>query len=163
MVAEFSAIPIEYRYRTDMVAAFIAGLVGIVLLGFLRGLPAMLVGAVAVPALLYGAMGLVADARGLILAAGKRIIITDEAIQEVDEEGRIRWAIRPAEIDMVRTETGAPVCPFTGLCSWRVEYWRLVLKDGREVRVPVWLLPGRGERFRERLLGFLGPARRAKG
>lgn len=160
---EYSAIPVEYRYRTDMAAALVAGLSGSFLLISLHGLFAVIVGVVSVLAVIYGTMGLIADARGLICYAGKRLVVADEAIQEVDEEGRIRWTIRSAEIDFVKPEIGPPVNPFSGQYGWRVEYWRFLLKDGRSIRVPVWLLPDRGKRFRQRYESLLGFTNRCGG
>ncbi|MBM3314703.1 hypothetical protein FJY71_02510 [candidate division WOR-3 bacterium] len=156
-----SAIPLEYRYRTSMSGALVAGLAGLaVALVFVRGSPALLLGAVSLWGVVYGAMGLIADARGFTRSAGKKLIITDDMMQEVDERGRILWTIRPTEIDAVRPQKGPRVYPFSGDDGWRAETWVFMLKDGREVAVPVWLLPDKGRRFRQRFENFIAFARR---
>jgi hypothetical protein len=157
------ALPMEYRYRTDMSGSAVAGLA--VLLGLLlfgRGPVAIGLGVPAVLAIAYGAFGLIADIRSLVRTAGKRVIITDDLLQEVDENGRIRWTIRPTEIDIVRPQKGPLVFPWSGPDGWRAETWTILLKDDRSITVPVWLLPDRGMRFRQRFENFVAFARRAR-
>jgi hypothetical protein len=39
----------------------------------------------------------------------------------------------------------------------RAEVWLMALKDGGSIRIPVWLLPHRGERFKNRFETFRKP------
>lgn len=156
------AIPIEYRYRTGMAGALAGGAATLlVALALSHGVAALALVAVAVVGIGYGALGLVADARGVVRAAGRRLVVTDDALQEVDERGRVLWMLRPTEIDFVRPETGPRVFPWSGSNGLRVENWLFVLKDGDQHVVPVWLLPDRGRRFKQRYESFIGFARRS--
>jgi len=163
-VSTETAIPIEYRYRTGLAATLCGGLalVGVMVL-FGSGTTGLMLALLGLGATALGMMGLLADPHGFIYSVGKRLIITDEALQEVDEKGQVRWFIRPSEIKRVNSFPGRRVMPLTGRNEWRAEVWTLELSDGRIIRIPVWLLPGRGQRFKQRFDTFLTFARTRAG
>lgn len=150
------ALPLEYRYRTSFAGSLFAGvmiLIGIVVLGggrlnfFLLVLGLILCG--------YGLVVFSADPDGFWHSVGKRLIISDECLEEVDEEWRVRWVILPGEVKTVKKHLGRPVLPFGINQNWRVEVWEIFLKDGKRVKIPVWLLPEGGRNFKQRFETFL--------
>ncbi|MEO0080181.1 MAG: hypothetical protein ABIK44_05850 [candidate division WOR-3 bacterium] len=160
LLTQEAAIPLEYRYRTGLAASLIVGigLVGITML-FSMGTIGLVIALSGLIAIALGMMGLVADPHGFIHSIGKRLIITDTALQEIDEKGQILWYIRPSEVKRVDSLPGRKVLPLVGHSEWRAEVWMIELRDGRKIRIPVWLLPGRGDRFKQRFESFLTFAR----
>uniref|UniRef100_A0A7C4GB89 Uncharacterized protein n=1 Tax=candidate division WOR-3 bacterium TaxID=2052148 RepID=A0A7C4GB89_UNCW3 len=149
------AIPLEYRYSTGLLGVFAAGsALSLLALFVMRGPVAVLLVLVALPMLLFGIVGMSADPSGIIRSAGKRLVIDDRLLQEVDELGRVKWSIAPGQVQDVRKEAGRPVLPL-GAGSWRAESWHVVLDDGRIVRICVWLLPDRGRQFKQRFQSFI--------
>lgn len=137
----------EYRYHTGLAGSLLAGALALCAALLVASGPLsialVLSGiAVAVP----GLCGLAVDARGVLRSAGKRIVVTDEEIEEVDEYGRVVWLVRPSEVRRVGVQPGRPVFPLRRV-EWRSEAWELHLSSGSRIRIPVWLLPGRGARF----------------
>ncbi|MGQ9678055.1 MAG: hypothetical protein ACUVUD_02085 [bacterium] len=104
---------------------------------------------------IYGLVGYFADPEGTWHSTGKRLIISDEFLEEVDEEWRVQWVILPGEVKTVEKHWGRPVLPFGLNRDWRVEVWDIVLKDGKRRRIPVWLLPKGGRNFKQRFEIFI--------
>lgn len=157
------ALPLEYRYSTTLAACLFVGLaiLGIMVL-FGNGASAVVPALVGLAALAIGSMGLLADPSGFVRSMGKRLIITDDMLQEVDERLQVVWAIRPEEIAGVRTINRRRIFPAGIMNGWRAEVWLMALKDGGTVRIPVWLLPHRGERFKNRFETFVRPRPRVQ-
>lgn len=149
------AIPLEYRYNTGFLGALLVGAV-LLLLGLFvfGGTLALMLAAVSLPALLLGVLGIMADPSGVVRSAGKRLVIDDDLIREVDEKGRLGWTIARRQIMDVREVSGRRVFPIVA-AGWKVESLDIVLDDQHVIRIPVWLLPGRGRRFKQRLRTFL--------
>lgn len=146
------ALPLEYRYDTRLAALLFAGTVLVVLvLVSGRGVFAPILLLAAAAAVIPGVAALAADARGFLHSAGKRVVVADELIEEVDEQGRIQWLVRPHEIRDIEVSPGRPL-----LISRRAEVWNIRLYSGTTVRIPVWLLPGQGRRFKQRFASFRG-------
>jgi len=154
------AIPLEYRYRTVFAGSLFLGfiiLIGVVVLGGGRISGFLL--ALGLGLCFYGLIIFVADPDGFWHSVGKRLIISDECLEEVDEEWRVRWVILPGEIKTVEKYLGRPILPFGIKKDWRIEVWKIVLKDGKSVRIPVWLLPENGRNFKQRFESFLAFSR----
>jgi len=158
------AIPIEYRYRTGLAGALVGGvallLASVVLV---RGPVLLLLAGMAVVAVGVGVMGLLADPDGFVRSAGKRLVVDDNVLQEVDERGRVVWSIAPGQVERVRSVPGPRVFPFGGPGAWRAESWDIALDDGRTIRIPVWLLPHRGREFKQRFRVFVDFRARVRG
>jgi hypothetical protein len=156
--ASDSALPLEYRYSTILAACFFLGLgvLGLtVVLG--NGAGALAFALAGLALLAIGSMGLLADPRGVLHSMGRRLIVTDDLLQEVDEQSQIVWTARPEEIAGVQTVSRRRVFPVGIMKDWRAEVWQMALKDGGSMRIPVWLLPHRGERFKNRFETFRKP------
>jgi hypothetical protein len=108
-------------------------------------------------------MGLLADPSGFLRSMGKRLVITDDLLQEVDEQLGVVWSLGPEEIVGVHTACRRRVFPWGIADDWRAEVWFIALKDGGTVRIPVWLLPHRGERFKNRFQAFRRPPSQPRG
>lgn len=150
------ALPIEYRYRTGFTGSLFAGLLILIAKvvmgnGNFSGV-FIIIGLILS---IYGLVGFFADPEGVWQTAGKRLIISDEYLQEVDEEWRVRWVVLPGEVKSVEKHLGRAVLPFGVNRDWRVEVWEIVLRDGKRRRIPVWLLPQRGRNFKQRFETFL--------
>jgi hypothetical protein len=151
----------EYRYSTGLAGLFFGGLAFLFgLLLFSGGGLALALAVLAVFSSIVGSMGFLADPTGFLHAMGKRLIVTDEQLQEVDEKSRIVWMLRPEEVSRVEEEPGRRVFPAGVADAWRSETWTVELRSGYRVRIPVWLLPGRGARFKQRFESFLHPPAR---
>jgi len=150
------ALPLEYRYTTWLAGCLYGGLalLGVLLMWGSGGF-ALVVALAALAASGVGSMGLLADPANFLHAAGRKLIVTDTAVQEIDEKGCVHWCARPDEILHVSVENCRLVFPWAGTAGWRAEVWVLLLKDGRRIRIPIWLLPGQGARFRQRFSTFL--------
>jgi len=162
-VAPDSALPLEYRYSTILAAFFFLGLgvLGLTVV-FGSGAGALAFALAGLALLAVGSMGLLADPRGFLRSMGRRLIVTDDLLQEVDEQLQIVWTARPEEIAGVQTVGRRRVFPVGIMKDWRAEVWLLALKDGHSIRIPVWLLPHRGERFKNRFETFRKPPPRAR-
>lgn len=154
-----AALPIEYRYQTGLAACLFGGLGGLALLLFAgRGTGALLLAAPLCGLVLYGLAALLADPSGFVNSMGKKLIVTDYVIEEVDEFANVRWQLRCGELAGVRTVLHRPVLP--GISDrWSAEALELLTGDGRSFRIPVWLLPRRGIAFRYRLEDFIARGR----
>ncbi|OYD14556.1 hypothetical protein CH330_08400 [candidate division WOR-3 bacterium JGI_Cruoil_03_51_56] len=151
-----TVLPLEYRYNTRLAGALTGGtilLIGILFFG--SGPFVLVLFLLALAGIAVGLFGLIADARGFIHSIGKRLVVTDEQIQEVDEKGQMRWQVRSEDILSVHVISNRPVFPLGMANRWCAEVWSLELQSGRILRVPVWLLPDRGRRFKQRLDAFL--------
>jgi hypothetical protein len=153
-----SALPLEYRYSTILAACFFLGL-GV--LGFTvvfgSGAGALAFALAGLALLAIGSMGLLADPRGFLHSMGRRLIVTDDLLQEVDEQMQTVWTARPEEIAGIQTVSRRRVFPAGIMKDMRAEVWLMALKDGGSIRIPVWLLPHRGERFKNRFETFRKP------
>ena len=153
-----SALPLEYRYSTILAACFFLGLgvLGLTIV-FCSGAGSLVFALAGLALLAVGSMGLLADPRGFLHSMGRRLIVTDDLLQEVDEKLQIVWTARPEEIAGVETISRRRVFPAGLMQDWRAEVWQMALKDGGSIRIPVWLLPHRGERFKNRFESFRKP------
>jgi hypothetical protein len=159
-----TALPMEYRYKTWMAACLYGGAALLAwLLFFTAGPLSVLLALVSLVGVGIGLMGLFADPAGFMHAVGKKLVVTDGVLEEVDENARVLWQVRPAEIAGIHTANCRTVFPGTRTDGWRAEVWVLTLHDGSAIRIPLWLLPNRGERLKERLTELMrvGGARQA--
>jgi hypothetical protein len=151
-----SAIPIEYRYQTRFAACLYGGaavLVAMLLFG--NGVGALLLVLGCVPLIGAGLAALLADPSGFTQTMGRKLIITDSTLEEVDERHEVRWQLRRGEVVEVAESPGNAVLPIPGADNWRADAIILWTGDGRSFRIPVWLLPHRGLGLRHRLESFL--------
>lgn len=151
-----SALPIEYRYRTGFTGSLFAGgliLIASVIMG--NGNFSVVFVIIGLILSIYGLVVFFADPEGIWQSTGKRLIINDECLEEVDEEWRVRWVVLPTEVKSVEKHLGRAVLPFGVNREWRVEVWDVVLRDGKCRRIPVWLLPKGGRNFKQRFETFL--------
>ncbi len=154
--SSFSALPIEYRYNTWLAGCLVTGIFLMVLLVVCARGPFVVAGLVAALGVTaMGAAGLFADPSGFMHSVGKKLIITDEELVEVDEKGRVRWRVVPDDIVDIRAVGLRAVFPGWLVGGWRAEILEVVLRSGNGIRIPVWLLPGRGRRFKRRFDVFV--------
>ncbi len=154
------ALPLEYRYQTKFAGSLTAGgllLVWVLLIG--AGALSPVVIFLGLLLVFFGLIGFLADPDGVVRSPGRRLVITDYCLQEIDERARVRWVLTPREIKEVRKRSGRRVLPFVNRVDWQVEIWDIVLLDGKRVRVWVWLLPENGRRFKQRFETFLNFSR----
>ncbi len=154
--ARDSALPHEYRYSTWLGICLFGGVaVLIALAAWGSGGLALCLALLALLSTALGAAGPLADPAGFLHALGKRVVITGNSIQEVDEKGQVRWFVQPFEVVRVELVRGRPVFPWAGPNGWQVEHLVLHVRGGQHVRVHLWLLPERGLPFRKRLAELL--------
>ncbi len=146
-----AAQPHEYHYSTRLGACLFGGLaVLLALAAWGSGGLALFWALLALLVTGLGAMGLLADPGGFLHALGKRLVVSELSIQEVDEKAQVRWFLRPDEVVRVEVRPGRAVFPWSGTSGWHAEVWYLHLRSGERIRIPVWLLPDRGAQFRRR-------------
>lgn len=155
-----SALPIEYRYGTGLLGILVAG-AGLLLSALLLmdGPVATVSILVSLPLLLFGVIGIAADPIGVVRSAGRRIVIDDQLMQEVNETGCVVWSIAPGQVAEVREVPGRSlfVRGALGRCA---ESWDILLGEGRVVRIAVWLLPHGGREFKQRFRAFINRRQR---
>lgn len=157
------ALPLEYRYRTGLAGCLFGGLVVLVyILLFGSGATAFVLALVGLLFALVGLAALLADPSGFLHSMGKKLIITDDVLEEVDEKSCVRWQLRCGEVSAMRVSGGAAVLPWSGDRGWHAERLVLATGDGRIYRIPVWLLPRRGTTFLVRLESFMARGRGEK-
>lgn len=158
-----TALPLEYRYRTGLAGCLFGGLVVLTYIFFFgSGAPAFVLALVALFFTLVGLAALLADPGGFLHSMGKKLIITDDVLEEVDEQSCVRWQLRCGEVSAVRVAGGAAVLPWSGNREWRADGLVLATADGRTYRIPVWLLPRNGASFLARLDAFMARGRGEK-
>jgi len=148
-------LPLEYRYSTRYQCR-VAGGIALTAAGTLAGgVWGLAVGILGVLLTLTGLPGFFADPRAFVHTPGHRLVVTDDCIEEIDERGRVCWRFLPAEllaVRVVRRTTGR-----TG--RGQRETWLVELRERPRVKIPVWLLPGEGSRFRARFENLIRYAR----
>ncbi len=142
-------LPAEYRYKTNFLGSiFIGGaIIGwLLLLG--GGVFTILLTIIAIGCLLYGCIGILADPEGVICSAGRRLVITDACLQEIDEKANVRWVILPQEIKAIERKVKGRIPNLLLQKELTLEIWDVILVDGKRIRIPVWLLPDGGKGFK---------------
>ena len=155
-VAPDAPMPLEYRYGTGIAGLLAGGLALILLAGFfLEGTARLLVLLPAALSVVLGLSGFVVDPSGCIGSLGRRIVVTDATLEEIDEKGRIRWCFAPGDVLGINVERRHTFFPWRRPGGRRVEIWHVELRNSRAVRIPVWLLPDMGGAFKRRFDSFL--------
>ncbi|MEO0078338.1 MAG: hypothetical protein ABIK86_04985, partial [candidate division WOR-3 bacterium] len=148
-----AALPHEYRYTTWLGVCLFGGLAVLVALAaWGSGGLALCWALLALLGIGVGAMALLADPRGFLHALGKRLVVTNSFVQEVDEKDQVRWFVQPYEVVRVELVRGRPVFPWSGPNGWHVETLFLHVRGSRPVQIPLWMLPERGASFCRRLV-----------
>ena len=158
-----NVLPLEYRFRTGLAGCLFGGLLilaSIILFGsgalyFVLALASLLL-------VMVGLAALLADPAGFLHSMGKKLIITDDVIEEVDERSRVRWQLRCGEVTAMRVAGGRLVLPWPIDRGWRANGLVLGTSDGRTYRIPLWLLPRNGASFLARLDSFMARGRGEK-
>ena len=90
-----TALPLEYRYRTGLAACLFGGLAMLTCIIFFgSGALSFVLAMASLLLVLVGLAALLADPAGFLHSMGKKLIITDDVVQEVDEQSRVRWQLR---------------------------------------------------------------------
>jgi hypothetical protein len=124
-----SALPLEYRYSTRLSGCLYGGLAlfaGLVVFG--TGVQAFMLAAAGLLCASVGAAGLFADPSGFLHSFGRKLIVTDGTLQEVDEQFRVHWSVRPEEIAVFRDAPGRTIFPLSRGREWRADALELVLQ-----------------------------------
>lgn len=149
-------LPLEYRYGTGIAGLLTGGSALLLLAGFfLEGGVRLLVVFPAALGIGLGFLGLMVDPRGCIGSVGRRLVVTDAILEEVDEKGRIRWCFSPGDVLAVKVERRRAFIPWRRTTGRHAEVWYVQLRNRPAVRIPIWLLPDLGGGFKQRFNGFL--------
>ncbi len=161
-VVNDAQLPDDFRYKTNFLGSFFFGVMVIGwLVVFGAGVFSVPLAIIGVWCCVYGCLGIFSDPVNVLRSAGKRLVITEGCLQEIDEKANVRWVVMPNEIKEVvkRNKGQVPLWPLQKDIA--VEVWELVLVDGKRITIPVWLLPEEGRGFKLRFQAFRGSCRKS--